>query len=161
MCSGHYRRLTDDEETLGTWSVELQDIHPVPETNFIVCRPPSISRSLHNFKFRHHNHCIQQSENKANFKHSLLKIGTHVICGYRNVQKKRNVSCALALVGSATWRSAQTRLWCSIYRKTRDLSDLQISVTRRKLKLYHCPEINKTFSSSIYDTGQAHKEGKT
>jgi len=38
MCSGHYRRMTGDEETLGAWSVELQDTQPVPEISFIVRR---------------------------------------------------------------------------------------------------------------------------
>jgi hypothetical protein len=102
MCSGHYRRLTDDGETLGTWSVELQDIHPVPEINFIVCSPPSISRTLHNFKFRRNNHCTQQSGNKADFKYSLLKIGIRVIFDYKDIQEKRDVSYTFALVGRTT-----------------------------------------------------------
>jgi hypothetical protein len=36
MCSGHYRRMTGEEETLETWSVKLQDTQPVPEISVIV-----------------------------------------------------------------------------------------------------------------------------
>jgi len=61
--------MTGDEETLGTWSVELQDIQEVPEISFIVCRPTSIYIGLSTVsRFVVNNRRTQQSKSKADFK---------------------------------------------------------------------------------------------
>ena len=99
MCSGHYRRKTGDEETLGTWSVELQNTQPVQEISFIVIGFHQYIGLSTASSFVVNNHRIQQSKSKAHFKQSLMKIGLGVICGYENIHKKR--TCVIFICSCA------------------------------------------------------------
>lgn len=89
MCSGRYRRMTVDEEPLGTWSVELQDTQPVSEISFIVIGLQQYIGLSTASSFVVNNHRPQQRKSIAHFKQSLMKIVLRVICGYKNIQKKR------------------------------------------------------------------------